>query len=634
MRFPWPQIPLVPAALCAAWLSCGCGTEPSAPAPATAEQPLCVPDNVPGTWDFVVVGSGAGGGPLASRLARAGCRVLLIEAGEDVGGSVQYQVPAMHALSTENGAMAWWYFVQHHAEPGLDAQDSKYTPEGILYPRGSALGGSTAVNALVTVLPPPSDWNRLAAITGEPGFRASEMQRYFDRVREWLGVEVPDSTLALGDSKLLSLLASAANAQEPQQEGNPFGLPGTAGQLSQLLQRDLNDSLSSAETTGLFRIPLATRAGRRSSTREFILDTIARGYPLTLSTNTLATRVLFDSNAPTRAVGVEIVTGRRLYQASLGDGDAPSAPQAAYATKEVILSAGAFNSPQLLQLSGIGDPDALTQVGIAPRHALPGVGKNLQDRVEISVVSEFDEPFSVIERCQLAELSPDSDPCVADWLSGRGVYQTSGFLATVLRRSSPEVPQADLQVFGVPGDGRGYYPGYALDAAKAKSRFSWLILKAHTNNRDGEVTVSSNDPFVRPSINFRSFDEQDPLADPDLAALVKGIQFVRDVQDRMRQLYPDDPPSEVWPGPSVASAAELAKWTRKEAWGHHASCSNKMGHSADPSAVVDPRFRVIGTEHLRVVDASVFPEIPGTFVALPTFMLSEKAADVILEDYR
>jgi choline dehydrogenase len=176
---------------------------------ALASTVQCAPDakprdplasSRPDSYDFIVVGSGAGGGPLAARLARSGKRVLLLEAGTDVGNSDRYRVPAMHALSTEDADMAWWYFVRHNVDASIDAADSKVTKDGILYPRGSALGGSTAVNAMVTVLPSPSDWNRLAERTGDRSFRATGMQRYFDRVREWLSIELPDGSLAAGES--------------------------------------------------------------------------------------------------------------------------------------------------------------------------------------------------------------------------------------------------------------------------------------------------------------------------------------------------------------------------------------------------------------------------------------------------
>ncbi len=624
-------------ALVALW---GCDSTPALPTGASTEeleQPLrCQQPPEEDGFHYIVVGSGAGGGPLASRLARAGCHVLLLEAGQDVGDHGRYRVPAMHALSTEDPAMAWWFWVQHHFDPEDDARDSKYTEEGILYPRGSALGGSTAVNALVTVLPPPSDWNRLAELTGSATFRASRMQHTYDKVREWLSVELPDPALAMSDRTVVDYLLAAANAFSG--EGalgtsiEPADAVGTAAALGQLLQQDVNASLSSAETTGMFRLPLATKDGKRNGTREFVLDTVEQGHPLTVRTGAFVTRVLWDDpNAATpRAVGVEYVVGDGLYDASLAPGQG-TATHHVGADVEVILSAGVFNSPQLLMLSGVGDANHLREHGIDVVVDRPGVGLNLQDRYEVAVVTELDQPLSIIEHCDLLG-DPASDPCLEAWAEGGGVYETSGFLATVLRRSSPDVPLADLQVFGTTSDARGYFPGYSAAALQDTRRFSWLILKAHTTNRDGYVRLRSADPFESPQIVFNSFDELDPMNDPDLQAVVSGVEFVREIEARMQARTVDQHLEEIWPGPQVQTREEIAQWVRDEHWGHHASCTNKMGPASDPLAVVDASFRVLGTRGLRVVDASVFPEIPGTFIALPTFMLSEKAAEVLLEE--
>lgn len=567
---------------------------------------------------YIVVGSGAGGGPLAARLARAGKRVLLVEAGQDVGDRAHYRVPAMHAIATEDPEMAWWYFVKHHADANVDETDSKITKDGILYPRGSALGGSTAVNAMVSVLPSPADWDRLAELANDRDYRAKEMTSAYARVREWLSIEIPNPSLALGDATVTSFLRAAAT----QTESN-------AGALSTLLTHDVNGDLEHGEASGLFRLPLATKDGVRNGPREHLLETVREGYPLTIMTGTFVTKVLLDDGPRPRAVGVEVVRQHNVYGANLAR-DAVDTERERITTRgEVILAAGAFNSPQLLQLSGIGDAADLARLGIEARVDRPGVGRNLQDRYEAAVVSEVSRPLDVVARCKLGE-DESRDPCLGEWNEGRGVYRTPGFLASVLRRSEPELALADLQIFAAPTDARGYYPGYSADAARAKDRFSWLLLKAHTKNRDGYVRVVSDDPFRRPEIHFRSFDERDPLHDPDLRALVRGVSFVRDTMNEARALMPETRVDEVWPGAAIASDDEVAAFVRKEAWGHHACCTNAMGSTEDAEAVVDATFRVIGVDALRVVDASVFPEIPGTFIALPTYMLAEKAAEKIL----
>ena len=585
----------------------------------------CAPAAAPvaslATPEVIVVGSGAGGGTLASRLARSGVSVLLLEAGDDVADKDEYQVPAMHARSTEDAQMAWWYFVQHHTDSAIDRTDSKYTPDGILYPRGSALGGSTAVNAMVTVLPPPADWDRLAALTGDAGFRAANMAAYYPRVKTWLDIEIPNARLASSDAQVAPILISAAT------NASTTTALTDAASLSTLLSQDVNDRLSEGEATGLFRLPLATSAGHRNGTRELLHATVAAGYPLTIQTGSFVTRIVWDESAATpTARGVEYVRASSVYAASLQRNVAPQERVMVLANREVVIAAGAFNTPQLLMLSGVGDSAALTRFGLDTKVSLPGVGQNLQDRDEASVVTQLGAPIELVARCSLGDAN---DPCLSDWRQGEGVYTTPGFLASMLMRSTNS-DRADLQIFATPGDGRGYYPGYSNDALLHKDRYTWLLLKAHTSNRDGVVSLVDASPFSRPNIHFHSYDEHDPLHDPDLRALVDGVRRVRSLMQAVHGVTQH----EIWPGPQVASDDDLAAFIRKESWGHHACGTAKMGLASDPLAVVDSHFRVIGASGLRIVDASVFPEIPGTFIAMPLYELAERAADVMLGDLR
>ncbi len=575
-------------------------------------------------YDVIVVGSGAGGGPLAARLALAGKKVLLLEAGQDVGESLSYEVPARHALSTEQTDRAWSFYVQHHRDAALDAQDSKYVAaeHGILYPRGSALGGSTAVNAMVTVLAPPSDWNRIAELTGDASFRAVNMKAHYEHVREWLSTELADPSVAAGDPIVSGFLFAGARVT------GDLCTTAKATSLAQLFGPELNETLASGEASGFFRVPYATRAGRRQGSRERILDAAA-GHALTVRTGAFVTKVEMDTSvSPPRATGVTFASGTALYAASGAAKTAAPTYETVHGT-EIVLSAGSFNTPQLLMLSGIGDPAVLGKLGIDVTVARPGVGKNMQDRYEAGVVAEMDRPIAVLDHCTLGD---DADPCLENWREGRGVYATPGFLATALVRSRDDLPQADLQIFAVPADARGYYPGYSTFAAREKRRFSWLVLKAHTQNTAGFVMPTSRDPFARPHVQFNQFDAKKSLSDPDMVAMVSGIKTVRSIHDELRRASPDLGFTEVWPGKSVQTDEEIAAFVGKETWGHHVCCTDKMGTPDDPMAVTDSHFRVIGAAGLRVVDASVFPEIPGTFIALPTFMMSEKAAATMLED--
>ncbi|HEU5058496.1 MAG TPA: GMC family oxidoreductase [Kofleriaceae bacterium] len=620
-----------------------CSSDGSQPGGSSCVGAKC--DDLGGTggdFDYIIVGSGAGGGPLASRLARAGAKVLLLEAGADAGDKHNYQIQLRHPQATEDEDLAWWYFVDHYTDDQRAARDSKITPEGILYPRGGTLGGSTAVNAMITVLPKRSDWDRIAEITGDPAWSADSMTPYYDRVLEWLDVQQPDAALARRDFRLLGILIAGVKEFVDTREGggdfNPLDLFRDTKQLFNLLNRNINDGLRVGDTEGVYTFPLATSGRRRNGTRERILSTAAEGFPLTVKTQALVTRVLFaeesDQDGKPRAIGVEFLDGARLYRADMvGTDDDPPSPTQVFARREVILSAGAFNSPQLLKLSGIGPREELDQHGIPVRVDLPGVGTNLQDRYEVGVVFDVERDFDLVDNCTFLET--DDDPCLVEWIRGGGPYGSNGSVASILMRSSPDRPEADLHIFGIPGTFKGYKPGYAEEGLADRHHFTWVILKGHTDNRGGTVKLRSADPRDRPDINFHYFDDGDVDQGQDvndLTAMVDAIEFVRRVGQNTDDLPLFGAFREVWPGPGAASREQLGQWVKDEAWGHHASCSNPIGGDGDPMAVLDSRFRVRGVSGLRVVDASVFPRIPGTFIVLPIYMVSERAADVLLED--
>jgi choline dehydrogenase len=467
------------------------------------------------------------------------------------------------------------------------------------------------------------------------------MGRYHDRVRTWLGVEKPDAKMALGDLRILAIVASTlvevVNRTHGGRDLSLFDLIGDVNQVLNLVARDLNQELRRGDTEGVFTFPLAMRDGARSGTRDFILDTVARGFPLTVKTRALVTRVLLEDDpagGPPRAVGVEYQDGAPLYAADLAAHGAPAPARRALAAREVILSAGAFNTPQLLKLSGIGPRAELEGLGIPVKVDLPGVGENLQDRYEVGVVSEIDDDFRLLRPCRLG-LDDAHDPCLDQWFDRAGPYQANGAVVSFLVRSSPERPEADLHVFGLPGTFQGYAPGYSVDAVSSKRRFTWVILKGHTDNRAGTVKLRSADPRQRPAIQFHYFDDGDVdqgQDENDLTAVVNGVELVRKIGRQTDEVPFFGSFREVWPGPQVATRAAIGQWVKDEAWGHHASCSARIGADGDPLAVLDSRFRVRGVAGLRVVDASVFPRIPGTFIALAVYMVSEKAAETLLAE--
>lgn len=598
-------------------------------------------------YDYVVVGSGAGGGPLTCNLVKAGYRVLLLEAGGAADGP-NYQVPVFHPKASEDPDLRWDFFVKHYEDEQRAARDPKYRKErgGVLYPRSGTLGGCTAHNAMICVYPQNADWDYIAALTEDPSWKSEQMRGLFERMEDcryrgpyrflnalgwnptrhgfkgWLQTEKALPLEALGDRALKGIIVDAVRAALKEMPHDPKWLTGYV--QSQLDPNDWRIIRDNGE--GIRFTPLANRGHARIGTREYIQRT-ADEFPdrLTIELNALATKVLFD--ADNRAVGVEYLKGERLYRAHAQPSGDPGAVKVARVRREVILSGGAYNTPQLLMLSGIGPREELQRLGIPVRVDRPGVGRNLQDRYEVGMVVRMKRDWKVLEG---SRYSP-SDPLYQRWQDERdGVYTTNGAVLAVVRRSRPERPLPDLVLFALLGNFRGYYPGYSEDLLRSHRYLTWAVLKAHTNNTAGSVTLRSTDPRDTPEINFRYFEEGNDVAGEDLDSVVAGLEFARKLTGKMSEAVE----VEELPGPDVQSKEELRQYVRDQAWGHHASCTCKIGKADDPMAVLDGDFRVYGTRGLRVVDASVFPKIPGFFIVSAVYMVSEKASDVILAEAR
>jgi choline dehydrogenase-like flavoprotein len=344
---------------------------------------------------------------------------------------------------------------------------------------------------------------------------------------------------------------------------------------------------------------------------------------LHIELDALATRVLFD--AAGSACGVEYLKGERLYQAAAHPSPAAGIRREVRARREVILCGGAFNTPQLLMLSGIGPDAHLRSFGIPVRVDLPGVGRNLQDRYEVAVTHRMPQPWLLMKGARFER----GDVPWRRWNALReGLYASNGAAMAFVRRSRPEPAEPDIFCMALPVRFEGYFPGFSKLIRERHDYLTWAVLKGHTRNRAGSVTLRSADPRAAPVVNFRYFEPGGEGAALDLQALVQAIEFVRSLTRPLieRGVIAE----ECKPGPGVDTPEQLADYVRDTAWGHHASCSCPIGR-AEEGGVVNSDFAVHGTRKLRVVDASVFPRIPGLFLVSAVYMIAEKAADRLLE---
>ena len=532
------------------------------------------------SFDYVIVGAGSAGCVLANRLsADPGCSVLLVEAGGRDRNPL-FRLPMLMGRLFLSGICNWRY----HTEP-VPALGGR----SLYWPRGKVLGGSSTINGMVYVRGNRLDYEHWAQM-GLPGWSWDEVLPAF------LRSEAHMERGGAGHNRAGELTVCRARGTNPL-----FDLFIEAGRQA---GHPVTDDFNGADQEGCGRYDFTIRRGKRCSASTAFLRPVRRRRNLRVATDTLALRVLVEQG---RATGVEIARGGRV--------------QRVHAAREVVLSAGTVNSPQILMLSGIGPPAELARHGIGVVHDLPGVGRNLQDHVDCVLSFECRQPVTLYRELRADRLALS---LVRGMVFGEGVLTTFPYEAGAFLKTRPGLAAPDVQLHFMPAleeSANLHLPNpFGRDAALARHGLAIRVGPLVPESR-GTITLRSADPADPPRIQPDYLER-----DADRRTMIAGVRVVRDIVGQPA-LAPYRG-RELAPGEGVRSDEDLAAWLRSAAMTtFHPVGTCKMG--IDPMAVVDARLRVRGIEGLRVADASIMPVITRGNTNAPAIMIGEKAAEFL-----
>jgi choline dehydrogenase len=526
------------------------------------------------TFDYIIVGAGSAGCVLADRLSADGKNsVLVLEYGGS-DKSVFIQMPS--ALSIPMNMPKYNWFYETEAEPGLGGRR-------LHCPRGKVLGGSSSINGLVYIRGNPFDFDRWQE-EGATGWSYQDVLPYFRRAetRDEGGDQYRGDQGPLGtrygplDNPLYNVFVEAA-----QQAGYPA-----------------TSDVNGQQQEGFGRMDMTVKNGRRWSAANAYLKPAMSRPNLTVRTHCLVGRIVTEGR---RATGVAYEQDGATHQVA--------------ARREVILSGGPINSPQLLKLSGIGPAAELQALGIPVVHDLPGVGENLQDHLEFYFQVACKEPITLYSKMGLVSrgLIGARWLLMKDGLGATNHFESCGFI-----RSRPGIRYPDIQYHFLP-----IAVTYDGQSMATEHGFQAHVGPMRTKSR-GWVRLASPDPKVKPRVFFNYLGHPDDMAEMRACVRLTREIFAQAAFDPYRG-------REIQPGPGVTTDEQIDDFVRaKVESAYHPSCSCKMGRPDDPMAVVDPETCVIGMEGLRVVDSSIMPSVTTGNLNAPTIMIGEKASDIIL----